>query len=583
MSETPRSGKRRRLDAATQNSPTPKSGHASARKSRRAVVDELDLYDDIDGALTVGSASRTKRGGGDDADTPMTSGKKRRKGGKIEDGQPTTPSRSQRQAKGSARDEMGARSQEPVYFSSLPGLRPKDVPTPKSSRRRNGFETVDSVDDLDAVGDSNDLMNGDETDGEDTASNAAQQLRAETAAAVETPTKRKKNARGRISQQDDHDIEMREDQMEHTPRTNGTSPKKARKQSTRATGMDELLPEEDPFSARKKRQYKRKTQAVKEDEDPMDMDEITNGHSGLDTKAPPATLASTSDIKAIPEELSQGLTLLKLVALSKLSSRRPIPLANLTSEYNKVHTLLSATVQSGESNSMLLIGARGSGKSTLINTALQDISRSSKDHFHTVRLNGFVQTDDKLALREIWRQLGREMEIDDDGENGPGKSYADTLTMLLALLSHPDEISGRTGGAENQVAKSVIFIMDEFDLFATHPRQTLLYNLLDIAQSRKAPIAVLGLTTRIDVTEALEKRVKSRFSHRYVHLPLPKGLGQFTEVGKAALIIKAEEMSVEENAILSKKGGTLDEWNKAVDVGESFPFLQLLSFYQFRS
>lgn len=31
-----------------------------------------------------------------------------------------------------------------------------------------------------------------------------------------------------------------------------------------------------------------------------------------------------------------------------------------------------------------------------------------------MRLNGFIHTDDKLALKEIWRQLGREMELEDD-------------------------------------------------------------------------------------------------------------------------------------------------------------------------
>jgi Cdc6-like AAA superfamily ATPase len=44
----------------------------------------------------------------------------------------------------------------------------------------------------------------------------------------------------------------------------------------------------------------------------------------------------------------------------------------------------------------------------------------------------------------------------------------------------------------------VVFILDEFDLFTTHSRQTLLYNLFDIAQARKAPIVVLGLTARMD-------------------------------------------------------------------------------------
>ena len=42
------------------------------------------------------------------------------------------------------------------------------------------------------------------------------------------------------------------------------------------------------------------------------------------------------------------------------------------------------------------------------------MSRSHRDQFHVVRLNGFIHTDDKLALREIWRQLGKEMEVEDE-------------------------------------------------------------------------------------------------------------------------------------------------------------------------
>lgn len=34
--------------------------------------------------------------------------------------------------------------------------------------------------------------------------------------------------------------------------------------------------------------------------------------------------------------------------------------------------------------------------------------------FHVVRLNGFIHTDDKLALKETWRQLGKEMNVEDD-------------------------------------------------------------------------------------------------------------------------------------------------------------------------
>ena len=131
-------------------------------------------------------------------------------------------------------------------------------------------------------------------------------------------------------------------------------------------------------------------------------------------------------------------------------------------------------------------------------------------------------------------------------------------------MSHPSEISEVQA---NQTAKSVIFILDEFDLFTSHPRQTLLYNLFDIAQARKAPIAVLGLTTKIDVVERLEKRVKSRFSHRYVHLPLPKSLPAYWEICKQGLLIDMDEL-VEEG--FDPSLGGLDEfqlfWESTINV-----------------
>lgn len=50
----------------------------------------------------------------------------------------------------------------------------------------------------------------------------------------------------------------------------------------------------------------------------------------------------------------------------------------------------------------------------MINNIIKDMSREHRQDFHIVRLNGFIHTDDKLALKEIWRQLGKEMQVDDD-------------------------------------------------------------------------------------------------------------------------------------------------------------------------
>jgi origin recognition complex subunit 4 len=119
--------------------------------------------------------------------------------------------------------------------------------------------------------------------------------------------------------------------------------------------------------------------------------------------------------------------------------------------------------------------------------------------------------------------------------------------------------------------------LDEFDLFTSHPRQTLLYNLFDIAQARKAPIAVLGLTTKIDVVERLEKRVKSRFSHRYVHLPLPKNLAVYWELCRQGLVADMDEL-VEEGFTLGLAGQ--DEfrsfWDSMINVRHNLPFSEFL-------
>lgn len=198
----------------------------------------------------------------------------------------------------------------------------------------------------------------------------------------------------------------------------------------------------------------------------------------------------------------------------------------------------------------------------MVESVLSDMSVQHNNEFHVVRLNGFIHTDDKLALKDIWRQLGKEMEVEDD-LIGKTNNYADTLASLLALLSHPSEIAEAEEGV---TSRSVVFIIDEFDLFATHARQTLLYNLFDIAQARKAPIAVLGLTTRIDVVESLEKRVKSRFSHRYVYLSLPKNMSAYWDICKQGLTVDDQDAK-SEGLDISLKGFSRfnDYWTKKVD------------------
>ncbi|XP_020367436.1 origin recognition complex subunit 4 isoform X2 [Rhincodon typus] len=200
----------------------------------------------------------------------------------------------------------------------------------------------------------------------------------------------------------------------------------------------------------------------------------------------------------------------------------------LEAQYKNLMDLLKQTAVQGESNSVLIVGPRGVGKTMLLKSVLNELMEMKyvKENLLQVHLNGLLQTDDKVALKEITRQLQLENVV---GDKVFG-SFAENLAFLLEAL--------KKGNRSN--SRPVLFVLDEFDLFAHHKNQTLLYNLLDVAQSAQTPVAVVGLTCRLDVLELLEKRVKSRFSHRQIHLLNAFGFKQYVEMFQQQLILPKE-------------------------------------------
>ena len=182
--------------------------------------------------------------------------------------------------------------------------------------------------------------------------------------------------------------------------------------------------------------------------------------------------------------------------------------------------LLEGTVARSEGNSILLIGPRGAGKTWLLEKAFQKIDLTHSGQYTRVQLNGAVHTDDGLALKEIATALQMDSELDEK----PTLSFASAFTYLLDSIRSGD-----------QQSRPVVFVLDEFDCFTEHHNQTLLYNLFDMSQTAHTPIAVIGLTCHLDVIELLEKRVKSRFSHRQIHVFNTMDYQQYTELFKTLL------------------------------------------------
>ena len=99
--------------------------------------------------------------------------------------------------------------------------------------------------------------------------------------------------------------------------------------------------------------------------------------------------------------------------LSRLNGASlPAKLHNLDQEYHILYNLLKQTVTFGESNSCLLIGNRGTGKTALVRTILNDLKKLDTE-FCIVKLSGLTECSDKLALNEISRQLAIEQDQGD--------------------------------------------------------------------------------------------------------------------------------------------------------------------------
>lgn len=165
--------------------------------------------------------------------------------------------------------------------------------------------------------------------------------------------------------------------------------------------------------------------------------------------------------------------------------------------------LLTRVMDGGENHSVLITGPRGSGKSLLVEHVLRV---SCPESACIVRLYGSLLPDDTTAIRDFARQLALEAEMDRQGF----ASFAESLAFVIEGLK-----------ALHAKGRATIVVLDELDRFAERGRQTLLYNLLDLASSPEAKLAVVGVSARLDAMEMLEKRVQSRFSNRYIHCPLP--------------------------------------------------------------
>nr|XP_019838901.1 PREDICTED: origin recognition complex subunit 4 [Bos indicus] len=174
-------------------------------------------------------------------------------------------------------------------------------------------------------------------------------------------------------------------------------------------------------------------------------------------------------------------------------------------QYKHLIELLKRTAIHGESNSILIIGPRGSGK-TMVKAVDFWHSFVFSNYCYILGFpddaSGLLQINDKIALKEITRQLNLENVV---GDKVFG-SFAENLSFLLEALKK-DELH------------RLKFLIETLHITLEYSYIHYGYNFLAI----------------IDILELLEKRVKSRFSHRQIHLMNSFSFPQYLKIFKEQL------------------------------------------------
>lgn len=162
----------------------------------------------------------------------------------------------------------------------------------------------------------------------------------------------------------------------------------------------------------------------------------------------------------------------------------------------------------GESGSVLILGEAGSGKSHAVEKCLQRLREEQGATTAVVlRAHGGAYGTDVECMRHLASQVAQKGVEFPDGN----ASFEQILEWLRSVMKESFKQAG-----------AAVIVLDRFEHFCSRSRQTLLYNLFDVAQEADVRICIVGMSEKVDVTSLLEKRIKSRFSMRQTYAFQPK-------------------------------------------------------------
>jgi len=227
--------------------------------------------------------------------------------------------------------------------------------------------------------------------------------------------------------------------------------------------------------------------------------------------------------------------------------------------FNSIVSKGLGSATGAENNSVLLLGEAGSGKTHIVEHVLKRL-HDLHPSVVLLRAQGSAYHCDVECLRHIALQVDRSVtELP-----RPNATFEQGMEWIRNIF-------------RNSFSKgtAVVMVLEEFEHFCFRSRQTLLYNLFDITQEVGVHLSIIGTSTKIDVMELLEKRIRSRFSMRHMHTFLPKTFDELLHILMAKLALPEDSglcpqfTSQFQKRVEAALQAMREEWNEQVEIGRS--------------
>lgn len=219
--------------------------------------------------------------------------------------------------------------------------------------------------------------------------------------------------------------------------------------------------------------------------------------------------------------------------------------------------LPSLTQPESSSASVILLGPTSSGKSLLthfiIDTVAPEVA-SSGGQLVVIQLNGLIHSTPTQAWCHMSQTLLGWHRSVCYGMSSDGSTKYDVDRNDIALNNDDNpavvsQLQDAVLPALNHIRQTkgaIILVLDHLHRFISSDplSQTVLYSVLNFLQDRSLRAACIAQTTIFDITDLLEKRVSSRFSHRKIILPLIDSYDEISEFLHSALSSNLKPPSV---------------------------------------